>query len=241
MIAGHLDGSLIDWPGRLVTVLFFSGCPLRCPYCYNGDVVLDRTGDDWNYDQALIHLRTPRMLRLLDGVVLSGGDPLYQVRAGQDSSPFLMFLRNLRAEGYDVKLDTSLACGDVDLLPKDLWYSVTLKPQSYYGDTGSMTALDNLGKLARRSDMSRLELRLTVQGGAVDDLLVTLQRARRVLQDRTDFAGLRISYEPVRNVDGHLFGEARVPSYAEYHQVTDYTARLFPGALHDIRSKEMVL
>lgn len=241
MIAGHLDGSLLDWPGRLVTVLFFQGCPLRCPYCYNGDVVLGRTGEDWDYAQAMEHLRTPLLLRLLDGIVLSGGDPLWQLVQGTDEAvAFLTFLRSVRAEGYPVKIDTSLACGDVDVFPSDVWFSATLKPQSYYGSRGAMAMADNLEKLGRRG-LEHLELRVTVQGGAVEDLYVTMMQARRALRAYEVFPQLRISYEPVRVVDGHPFGGAQIPTYLEYQSAVSQMERLFPDAVHDVRSKEMVL
>ena len=31
--------SLIDFPGRVASVLFFPGCNLRCPYCHNAELV----------------------------------------------------------------------------------------------------------------------------------------------------------------------------------------------------------
>ncbi|WP_456470364.1 4Fe-4S cluster-binding domain-containing protein, partial [Caminibacter sp.] len=31
--------SSLDFPGRLCAILWFSGCNMRCPYCYNKDVV----------------------------------------------------------------------------------------------------------------------------------------------------------------------------------------------------------
>ena len=34
--------SFIDFPGTISTVLFFGGCNLRCPYCHNPEIVLNR-------------------------------------------------------------------------------------------------------------------------------------------------------------------------------------------------------
>ncbi|MDR1144335.1 MAG: radical SAM protein, partial [Spirochaetaceae bacterium] len=32
--------STVDYPGRISAVLFFPGCNLRCPWCYNRELVL---------------------------------------------------------------------------------------------------------------------------------------------------------------------------------------------------------
>ncbi|HIE47937.1 TPA: anaerobic ribonucleoside-triphosphate reductase activating protein, partial [Candidatus Bipolaricaulota bacterium] len=32
--------SAIDFPGRLAAVVWTVGCNLRCPFCYNGELVL---------------------------------------------------------------------------------------------------------------------------------------------------------------------------------------------------------
>ncbi|MFN3346256.1 MAG: anaerobic ribonucleoside-triphosphate reductase activating protein, partial [Candidatus Bipolaricaulaceae bacterium] len=32
--------SLQDFPGKLAAIVFFAGCNLRCPFCYNAELVL---------------------------------------------------------------------------------------------------------------------------------------------------------------------------------------------------------
>jgi len=43
-VIGWQKNSFIDFPGTVSTVLFFRGCNLRCPYCHNPDIVLNRPG-----------------------------------------------------------------------------------------------------------------------------------------------------------------------------------------------------
>ena len=43
MAGGVLRLSTIDYPGRLASVIYCSGCPLRCPYCHNKGLVLGQT------------------------------------------------------------------------------------------------------------------------------------------------------------------------------------------------------
>ena len=70
--------SLVDYPGRVSAVIFFSGCNLRCPWCHNGDLVLGKeTSDLVTLAEGLAHIKKRRSV--LGGVVLSGGEPcLYE-------------------------------------------------------------------------------------------------------------------------------------------------------------------
>ncbi|KLJ00180.1 anaerobic ribonucleoside-triphosphate reductase activating protein [Luteimonas sp. FCS-9] len=70
----------IDFPGRLAAVLFLQGCPWRCGYCHNPDLLPAR-GDaeiPWATVEAFLHRRRG----LLDGVVFSGGEPTLQPALG---------------------------------------------------------------------------------------------------------------------------------------------------------------
>jgi pyruvate formate lyase activating enzyme len=103
--------SLIDFPGRVASVLFFPGCNLRCPYCHNAALVepsigaygADR-GDAGDGDGTLpigealaaIESRAGRV----SGVVLSGGEPLVHGDMPELAS-------KIRAMGLAVKLDTN--------------------------------------------------------------------------------------------------------------------------------------
>ena len=65
--------SLVDYPGKVSTVLFFSGCNLRCPFCHNSQLVLGTAEGLIGIEEALAHIRKRRAV--LGGVVLSGGEP----------------------------------------------------------------------------------------------------------------------------------------------------------------------
>ncbi|PJC76785.1 anaerobic ribonucleoside-triphosphate reductase activating protein, partial [Candidatus Shapirobacteria bacterium CG_4_8_14_3_um_filter_39_11] len=34
-IAGYIKTSLIEWPGKISSVIFVPGCNFRCPFCHN--------------------------------------------------------------------------------------------------------------------------------------------------------------------------------------------------------------
>lgn len=74
-ISGLVRHSTCDWPGELVAVLFTQGCPWSCRYCHNPDLIPARTGTlPWSEVRAFLDSRRG----LLDGVVISGGEPTLQ-------------------------------------------------------------------------------------------------------------------------------------------------------------------
>ena len=76
-ISGTRRHSSVNGPG-VRYVLFFQGCPHRCPGCQNPET-LDAAGGTETTTEALTEdiLAT----RYLDGVTFSGGDPLMQPEA----------------------------------------------------------------------------------------------------------------------------------------------------------------
>ncbi len=96
-ISGIQRNSFIDFPGTASAVLFYGGCNLRCPYCHNSSLI-DETGEDIDIEAIDKFLRKRR--NMLDGVVLTGGEPTLH-----SNMPKLMaYLQDL---GYKVKLDTN--------------------------------------------------------------------------------------------------------------------------------------
>lgn len=91
--------AMVDYPGKLAATVFTGGCNLRCPFCHNALLVtrLDETPELG--EEAVLSFLATRT-KLLDGVVLSGGEPLLQPDAAD-------FLRKIRQMGFAVKLDTN--------------------------------------------------------------------------------------------------------------------------------------
>ncbi|QGQ18574.1 anaerobic ribonucleoside-triphosphate reductase activating protein [Cellulomonas sp. JZ18] len=97
-IAGLTRLSTVDWPGRLVATVFLQGCPWRCTYCHNSTILDPRTPGTvpWQDVRDLL----TRRRGLLDGVVLSGGEPTRQVGV-------VAAAREVREAGFGVGLHTS--------------------------------------------------------------------------------------------------------------------------------------
>jgi pyruvate formate lyase activating enzyme len=99
-IGGIQKSSLIDYPGKVSSVIFCAGCNFDCPYCHNPALVAGQSScpDPWDMNAVTGFLDQRR--NFLDGVVVSGGEPTLQ--------PDLVELcRKIKGFGFPVKLDTN--------------------------------------------------------------------------------------------------------------------------------------
>ena len=97
-IAGLQKTTLLDYPGKVACTVFLAGCNFRCPYCQNAEIAFAQGGEDIPQEELLAFLRRRR--GILDGVCVTGGEPLVHARIGE-------LLRKIKALGYAVKLDTN--------------------------------------------------------------------------------------------------------------------------------------
>jgi len=72
---GLTPESTVDWRGRIATTVWFSQCSYRCPFCHNGDLVDAKLDTVYNTEEVVEEIA--RRAGLVDGVVLSGGEPLF--------------------------------------------------------------------------------------------------------------------------------------------------------------------
>lgn len=91
-----LDLSTIDYPGIPATVIFTHGCNLRCPYCYNHNLLEPIPFD---ISKELMN-RMVQNLKFAEGVVITGGEPLIHPN-------ILDLIYVLKDLGYKIKLDTN--------------------------------------------------------------------------------------------------------------------------------------
>jgi pyruvate formate lyase activating enzyme len=71
---GWQKTSLLEYPGKVATVVFVGGCSFRCPFCYNAPLVLaPESIPDLDGEVVLSYLAANS--RLYQAVVVSGGEP----------------------------------------------------------------------------------------------------------------------------------------------------------------------
>ena len=96
-IVGMQKLTLLDYPGKTACILFTKKCNMKCVYCQNYELVEYNKNDHYTKDEILKYLKDRK--NLLDGVVISGGEPtIWNLEE---------LLSNIKELGYDIKLDTN--------------------------------------------------------------------------------------------------------------------------------------
>ena len=98
-INGMQKLTLLDYPGNVACLIFTQGCNFRCPFCHNSGL-LDMNNNCEKIDEKEVFKYLEKRRGLLDGVCISGGEPLLQ-------KDIVDFIRKVKDLGYKVKLDTN--------------------------------------------------------------------------------------------------------------------------------------
>jgi pyruvate formate lyase activating enzyme len=168
-VAGWQKNSFIDFPGTVSTVLFFSRCNLKCPYCHNPDIV--NAAPDGTIPSPDLWDFLEKRRGMIEGVVLSGGEPTLHACLA-DAVP------DIKQLGFRVKLDTNGLLPDMitSLSPDYLALDVKTAPRLYRNLLLSSCA-DAEQRLARSIDIARgmgdnAEIRITIAPGIVDRSII---------------------------------------------------------------------
>lgn len=125
-IAGFVPLSTVDWPDQLAAVIFTQGCPWRCGYCHNSHLIAPRGESPLEW--GAVYEALEKRKDFLDGVVISGGEPLLQ-------RGILEVLQHIRALGLKTGLHTSgsLPKQLKEVLPLVDWVGLDIKatPEHY--------------------------------------------------------------------------------------------------------------
>ncbi len=98
-INGFQKLTILDYPGKVACIVFTPGCNFRCPFCHNAALVTHIDRDTYiDEEEVLSYLR--KRQGILDGVVITGGEPLLQDGIEE-------FIGKIKELGYCVKLDTN--------------------------------------------------------------------------------------------------------------------------------------
>ena len=91
--------STVDYPNKLCIDLTVAGCNYRCPFCPHEDLIYHYIPMEKTGLEELVRILRPR-LGFLDGVSLSGGEPLLH-------RELIDFLRELKYQGSLIKIKTN--------------------------------------------------------------------------------------------------------------------------------------
>lgn len=89
--------TLLDFPGKVACTVFTYGCNFLCPFCHNSRLVTRAQNEGLTEAEFFSYLEKRR--GILDGVCVSGGEPL--MHNAED------FIKKIKSMGFAVKLDTN--------------------------------------------------------------------------------------------------------------------------------------
>jgi len=99
LILGLTKTTLLDYPEKVAATVFTGGCNFRCPFCHNGQIVLNVVQQPAISENEVIEHLIKRK-SVLEGVCITGGEPTIQADLPD-------FIEKIKKLGYLVKLDTN--------------------------------------------------------------------------------------------------------------------------------------
>jgi pyruvate formate lyase activating enzyme len=182
-IAYFLGLSLIDYPGKVAAVVWTVGCNLRCPFCYNPELVLpDRSKSLELLDPERVLAELSERAGFIQGLTITGGEPTLQ-------GGLLDFVTEAKKLRLEVKLDTNGTNPGVlrELLEKALVDYVALDIKAPFGRYAEFTGLpwdkaaEVVAEVKRSMELVReraptYELRTTLAPGLTPDDIREIRR-----------------------------------------------------------------
>lgn len=190
-----------DGPG-IRSIVFLSGCPLRCLYCHNPETWQSHIGDRKSAEEILeMALRNRPYYARFGGVTFSGGEPLNQPEF------LLACLKLLKNAGIHTAIDTS-GYSTSPLLPEILAtvdlviYDLKAADEELYEKITShkMEVTEKFLQLAQ-STKTPLWIRQVLVPGLNDNPANLLAMAKRIAE--------LDSVEKIEMLPYHLFGKSK--------------------------------
>lgn len=100
IISGLQKLTLLDYPGKVACILFTQGCNFACGYCHNAEMIPIIQDPQTQYSEKNLFEFLRSRQGLLDGVVITGGEPTLHEDLGE-------FIRKIRSMGFFIKLDSN--------------------------------------------------------------------------------------------------------------------------------------
>jgi pyruvate formate lyase activating enzyme len=198
--------SLIEYPGKISTVVFTGGCNFRCPFCYNSELVKrPQQLADLDSDTVLQYLR--ENAGLYQALVITGGEPTLHAEMPEFLAQVkdLGLCTGLETNGTNPKIIARLLEQDlVDYIAMDV--KAPLEREAYSRAAGLTQGIEGLLDNVKRTLEQlknagvELELRCTVvpRLHTPEDIL----RLARQLQGHPSF--IMQQFSPEKTLDPRL-------------------------------------
>lgn len=160
-IAGLTPLTTIDFPNRLAAVVFCQGCPWRCRYCQNPELLSSKSSSELSWEHVRDFLKSRQ--GLLDAVVFSGGEPTRQTQLSHA-------MREAKEMGFEIGLHSA------GIYPKRLenalpfcdWVGLDIKAEEQ--EYAAITQVQGSGASAWES------ARLLINSGVAHEIRITFHQ-----------------------------------------------------------------
>lgn len=99
IIDGFNKLTLLDYPGYTACIIFTRGCNFNCNFCQNSTLI-KKDASDGLIDKKEVLEYLEKRKNILDGIVISGGEPTLQ-------KDLVQFITDIKKLNLKVKLDTN--------------------------------------------------------------------------------------------------------------------------------------
>ncbi|MCK4248995.1 MAG: anaerobic ribonucleoside-triphosphate reductase activating protein [Candidatus Omnitrophica bacterium] len=190
-IKGFNPTTLIDWPGRVASIIFLGGCNFRCPYCHSPDLVLNPQDlSDIPVDEVKSYLKEKK--GWIKGLVITGGEPtLY--REIED------FIADFKKTDIPLKLDTNGSRPEVlkKLLKKNLIDYIALDIKAPLEPTQNKNAVYDL-ITGVKTDISKIKRSIEL-----------IRKSNIDYEFRTTIAPGQLELEDIKKIASFITGARR--------------------------------
>ncbi len=195
-VGGFVPLTTVDYPGELSAVVFAQGCPWRCRYCHNPDLLPARSDNtQWHWQDVMQIL--VRRQGLLDAVVFSGGEPVMQATINQA-------IMQVKALGFKVGLHTAGTYPQrlASILPLIDWVGLDVK--ALPADYPAITSVPDSGQVAWASVANVLASKVAHQFRiTVHPQLTSRDQVIEIKRRLVELGAQEVIEQPVRT--GHCF------------------------------------
>ncbi len=161
-ISGFDKLTLLNYPGLVACTIFTKGCNFKCPFCHNSELI-DMNSEYETIDEEEIIKYLIKRKNILDGVCISGGEPLIQKN-------IKILIKRIKDLNLKVKLDTNGSNPTLlkELLDEDLIDYVAMDIKNSFDKyditSGTKTNLNNIKKSIKIIENSNIdyEFRTTI-------------------------------------------------------------------------------
>lgn len=91
--------TLLDYPGKIASIIFNWGCNFRCPFCHNPELVVEPPSPFLMPRNEVISFLKKRVGKI-DAVVFTGGEPFANPET-------IDFVKDVKELGFLIKIDTN--------------------------------------------------------------------------------------------------------------------------------------